>query len=37
MVSGIELTQMESAAVLIEPLDILVKPDILSADRGHSL
>jgi hypothetical protein len=37
MVTGIELTKMQTAAVLIEPLDVLVKPDILATDGRNSL
>ena len=36
MVSCVELTQMESASVLIEPLDVLVKPDVLSSDSRNA-
>ena len=37
MVTGIELTQMCSASILIEPLDILVKPYILASDGRNAL
>ena len=32
MVTGIELAEMESATVFVEPLDVFVKPYVLSSD-----
>ena len=37
MVTGIELAEMETAAVFVEPLDVLVEPDVLAAYRRYAL
>ena len=37
MVTGVELTKMQTSSVLVESLDVLVKPDVLAADGRYAL
>ena len=37
MVTGVELSEVKTTSVLVESLDILIKPDILTSDSGYTL
>ena len=37
MVTCIELTEMQTASVLIQPLYVFIKPYVLSSDSGNTL